>query len=107
MKTLTLSLFVLMLSLPAMASMEDIYAKQYGTCTKETCIKGDKVKVLVNDHDSTDVQNAEGEAVDAEKLKGLSLTVAANDDKCKECSVVTSPSGERYLIPRMFLKKTS
>jgi len=107
MKTLTLSLFALMLSLPAIASMEDIYAKQYGTCTKETCPAGVKVVVDVTKDDTGYTMSPDGQQVNLLDLRGVTFHVDREDEKCQQCSIVTTSTGKEFSIQRIFLKKTT
>lgn len=107
MKTLTLSLCLMVVSLPALASMEDFYAKQYGTCTKQTCPAGVKVVVEVSKDDTGYTQSPDGEQVNLMDLRGVIFNVDREDDKCEQCSIVTTSSGKQYSIQRIFLKKSS
>ncbi|HCM9127876.1 TPA: hypothetical protein ACR8QZ_003875 [Enterobacter roggenkampii] len=106
MKLSTYLTVVLLLPTTAFCSMETIYAEQNGTCTKDTCIKGDRVSVYSTKDDSGYAQSSSGDAIELERLKKATFNVAGQDDKCDECAIVTSPGGEKYSIQRMFLKRT-
>lgn len=106
MKLSIIALSFLALPVTAFCSMESIYAEQNGTCTKDTCLKGEEVKVFESDGDSGYAQSSNGDAMALHRLKSLDFKVDGQDEKCSECAMVISPGGERYSIQRMFLKKS-
>ncbi|MBE8915088.1 hypothetical protein G9451_04105 [Enterobacter kobei] len=106
MKLSTYLTIILLMPTTAFCSMEAIYAEQNGTCTKDTCIKGDRVSVYSTKDDTGYAQSSSGDAIELDRLKSATLRIEGRDEKCDECAIVTSPGGEKYSIQRMFLKRT-
>lgn len=99
-------IMTLLMPVTAFCSMESIYAEQNGTCTKESCTKGDSVSVYSTKDDTGYAQSSKGDAIALERLKSSTFRIYGQDEKCDECAIVTSRGGEKYSIQRMFLKRT-
>lgn len=85
--------------------IDSIYAKLYGSCTKDSCPPGSFVAVTAKEGDTSTAMSDSGEGYDLLELKKIKFTVLTGDTDRPSIARLQAPGGAIYYIQWIFLKK--